>query len=142
MIIMTKRLIATAFCIISCATAYFGGGNVFEDCSKTTDEDIAAAIMSKISADKILSDQRSHINISVKNKAVKIQGWVKNTKDYQKVVDYAMEAPCVRVVNVNDFEDKAPEIRKRGCVDGTKPCGDICIPVKDKCNIGDSREEE
>ncbi|MGB7070076.1 MAG: BON domain-containing protein [Pyrinomonadaceae bacterium] len=113
-----------------------------QKCSEVTDQKIVADIYSRIKADKILASQISHINVVSVNFAVKVQGWANNKRDYDKVVGIVMATRCVKLVNVNLFEEDPPETEnllrsEAGCAPGTKPCVDVCIPVSDPCNISD-----
>jgi hypothetical protein len=110
-----------------------------QECTNPDDEAIVNSMLSKISKNSSLKSQMSHINVISVDGVVKIQGWVKTKSDFEKVQDFAIETDCVRLVNVNGFEDSEPEGLKQGCSGGTKPCGDICIPDNDTCNIGKTR---
>jgi hypothetical protein len=112
----------------------------FGQCDKTSDAQIVADIYGKISNDKGLSAQMSHINVVSINAAVKFQGWANSKSDYDKVVGFALNGSCAKLVNVNLFVDTPPaegsSLRSSGgCTSGTKACGDICIPEGDACNI-------
>lgn len=114
---------------------------VFAQCEKVTDRQIVAGIYARIKNDKDLASQATHINVVSINSAVKLQGWADNPNDYDTIVDFAMNADCVRVVNVNNFLDAPPATdnalrSSKGCASGTKACGDVCIPEGDVCNIG------
>jgi hypothetical protein len=105
-------------------------------CDGATDSKLLTTIYGGIKADKNLAPQISHINVVVINGAVKLQGWTETKRDYDKVVAIAVNTDCVRLVNVNNFESTPPAAGKgSGCASGTKPCGDICIPEGDTCNI-------
>ena len=114
---------------------------VSAQCDKVTDQQIVSGIYAKIKNDKDLASQVKHINVVSINFAVKLQGWADNKNDYDAIVDFAMNADCVRVVNVNNFMDAPPATDSalrstKGCASGTKACGDVCIPEGDVCNIG------
>jgi BON domain len=122
------------------ATAAAQDRPVYGQCDDVTDQKLANDIIAKIKNDKSLASQLSHINVSVTNKAVKFQGWADSKKDYDRVVGFATDMNCVRVVNVNDFHESPPATDSLqrsggGCGPGTKPCGEICIPETDACNI-------
>jgi hypothetical protein len=112
-----------------------------QKCDNTpeTNEAIVNSIYEKIKGNKDLASQVSHINITSTNLAVKIQGWVDNQSNYDKVRQYALDAECARVVNENEFSVGEPTEnlmpRGGGCAPGTRQCGDICIPDNDVCNI-------
>ena len=112
-------------------------------CETVTDAQIVADIYAKIKADKILAPQIKHINVVSVSKVVKFVGWADSLKDHDKVRGFA-NTECVRMVNINDFAEMAPPAdsslrSSNGCTSGTKPCGDICIPDGDSCNLGGSR---
>lgn len=112
----------------------------FGQCENVTDAQIVSTIYGKIKADKGLVPQIPHINVISTNAAVKFQGWTENKKDHDKVVGFGVDTACVRLVNVNSFEEIPPTggglMRgSSGCTSGTKPCGDLCIPDGDTCNI-------
>ena len=134
-----KGLIKSFLFLFFIITAFATVDVSAQDCTTPDDEAIVNSILSKISKNSSLESQMNHINVISTNGVVKIQGWVENTNDFEKVQDYALETSCVRLVNVNSFEDSAPEGLKQGCSGGTKPCGDICIPDNDTCNIGKTR---
>lgn len=112
----------------------------FAQCESVNDAKIVSDIYAKLKGDKALAGQLSHINVTSTNYAVKFQGWTDTRKDYDRAVGFA-NMTCVRVVNVNDFSDAPPAASSQlragagGCASGTKPCGDICIPEGDVCNI-------
>jgi hypothetical protein len=113
----------------------------YAQCESVTDASIVSSIYASIKNDKSLSTQIRHINVTSTNRAVKFQGWADSQKSYDKVIGFAMDHGCVRAVNVNSFEAAAPpegnQLRSAGgCASGTKPCGDLCIPEADICNIG------
>lgn len=112
----------------------------FGQCDKISDAQIVADIYGKISNDKGLASQVSHINVVSINAAVKFQGWANSKSDYDKAVGFALNASCAKLVNVNLFLDAPPaegnSLRSSGgCTSGTRACGDICIPEGDACNI-------
>jgi BON domain len=99
------------------------------DCSKTTDSEITDAILGKIKVK--YADQMSHINVSVENGVVSLQGWTADKKAIKEIGKLAKKTSCVKSV-VNNIKQGITN----GCGSGTKPCGDICIPSTDTCNIG------
>lgn len=132
-----------AFCFFAfLATVAASERPVYGQCEGVTDAKITSDIIAKIKNDKSLSTQMRHINVSVTNAAVKLQGWTDTKKDYDRLVGFAAGTSCVRVVNVNDLQEAPPAANSNqrlgaggGCASGTKPCGDICIPEGDSCNI-------
>lgn len=134
----TLRLIFTLcfFVFLVTANAYMRPVSA-QTCDGVTNEQLVSDIYAKIKADKNLAPQISHINVVAVFAAVKLQGWANSKNDYNKVVDIVSETRCVRLVNVNLFEDSPPPTLRSGgaCSAGTKKCGDICIPETDACNI-------
>lgn len=101
------------------------------DCSQTTDADIVKTLYDKIKADSDLSSQLSHINFSVTNKAVIIEGWVAG-KDRKKAIEnLTKKTECVKKV-----KNKLATSLTTGCGPGQKPCGDICIDKASTCTNG------
>ncbi len=99
-------------------------------CAATTDAEIVAAIQEKIKADARFDDQRKHINVSSRNRVVKLSGWVKGRRQMMDLITFARTTHCVRrVVN------KLKPFRKVGCSAGQKQCGDTCIDRNEQCNI-------
>lgn len=136
------RIAKTFFCVAFIITVCAFARPALAQCSEMTDAQIVAHIYGKIKADSGLASQMSHINVvgAAGLQAVKLQGWVNNQSDYDKVFGFAQGLKCLKV-NVNNFEPAAPPANSNqrasvGCASGTKPCGDICIPEGDVCNIG------
>ncbi len=110
-----------------------------QSCDDVTDQKMVTDLYARINADKSLASQLSHINVTVLNKVVKLEGWTNTKKDYDKIVDIANATNCARIINKNPLLSSPPPegdaIRSSGgCASGTKPCGDICIPENDVCN--------
>jgi len=111
-----------------------------QTCDTAKDAKLVSDIYADIKADKALASQVSHINVVANCSAVRLQGWANNKNDYDKVHQIALNTGGVRVVNVNLFSETPPEATSTlrssgGCQSGTKPCGDVCIPEGDSCNI-------
>lgn len=138
---LALTLCCFAFIITICALAR----PVMAQCSQMTDAQIVADIYGKINAESGLASQVSHINVvgAASLAAVKLQGWTNNQSDFDKVKDIALSLKCLKV-NVNGFEPAppatdSPQRSIGGCAPGTKPCGDVCIPDGDPCNIPGAR---
>lgn len=98
------------------------------DCTKVTDDELVKTIQEKLS--EKYADQMEHINIHVKDGEVFIEGWTttkKISKDIEKIVK---KIKCVKKVF-----NKLRIGTGGGCTEGTKPCGEICIPNNQTCNI-------
>ncbi|MEQ1646275.1 MAG: BON domain-containing protein, partial [Pyrinomonadaceae bacterium] len=143
---MITRSIArtfTVFCFFAFAITIGAIARpAFAQCEKVADSQIVASIYAKIKNDKVLAPQISHINVVSVFAAVKFQGWADKRADYDRIVGFASETSCVRLVNVNNFAETPPASGNAlragsGCSAGTKPCGDVCIPEGDPCNIGE-----
>lgn len=111
-----------------------------QSCSTPNDGQIVSEIYDRIKADKGLATQISHINVISVNGAVKFQGWADTKRDYDKIQYIGLNANCAKLVNMNSFLDEPPPADSQGrssvgCASGTKPCGDICIPEGDSCNL-------
>ncbi|HRI02377.1 MAG TPA: BON domain-containing protein [Pyrinomonadaceae bacterium] len=140
---MTKKMTSVFFTFVFLVTLIALSSPAFGQCEKNADSQIVAAIYADIKADKGLAAQISHINVISTSGAVKLQGWADDQSSYDKVNDIALKTTCVKLVNVNSFAETPPAAGDRmrsgggvGCASGTKPCGDICIPEGDACNLG------
>ncbi|MDX2041671.1 MAG: BON domain-containing protein [Acidobacteriota bacterium] len=100
------------------------------DCSAVTDADILKEVQDKIKADPKFKDQLKQINVSVADKVVTLNGWVKGGAAKATIGKYAKSAKCVKSVK-NNLGTRL----KVGCSPGQKLCGDICIDEKANCNI-------
>ncbi|HRH42443.1 MAG TPA: BON domain-containing protein [Pyrinomonadaceae bacterium] len=99
-----------------------------DDCTKTTDADLVKAVMKKIGGK--FKKQMNHINVHVENGVVTLEGWAVTEKDKAKITELAQKVKCIKSV-VNNLAIGSGG----GCGAGTKPCGDICIPSNQTCNI-------
>jgi len=131
------KRISVVLAVSLIALLYSAAPAAAQTCEGVTDEQIVADVYSKLRSDKSLAGQLSHINVVSVFAAVKLQGWVNNRRDYDKATELVGATRCVRLINVNLFEDRPPDTTRggAGCAAGTKPCGDICIPESDVCNI-------
>lgn len=126
-----------------------------QSCSSITDDQIVDAVYSKFEKNDQIFSQISRLNFTVVREPVsgamqawKIEGWVDNQKDLDKVMDLIREvyydlngATCFPKIMFNQNRlYTAAEVpsgfkSEGGCVGDTKPCGDICIPVSETCSI-------
>lgn len=111
-----------------------------QSCDTPDDKAIVTEIYAKLANDKVLAKQIPHINITSYLGVVRIMGWADNQNDYAKVQSIVSGVNCVRLVNINKFEEVPPPAdsplrSSNGCASGTKPCGDVCIPSGDTCSI-------
>jgi osmotically-inducible protein OsmY len=100
------------------------------DCSKTTDAEIVAAIKAQFEADAEIKNQMRHINISVKKRSVKLEGWLDGKALIEKAIALAKQTKCVRKVT-----SKLKENGGGSCGPGQRPCGDTCIDRRSECMI-------
>ena len=102
------------------------------DCSKMTDDQIIQAIYDKIQVK--YPDRMKRINVRIEYKVITIEGWVTSKKARKEIEGYAKKINCVKKGKfkvVNNLGTQIPG----GCTPGTKPCGSICIPEDERCNI-------
>lgn len=139
-----KSVIKISFMLAVFAfVSYFGASvrqTFAQKCEDTTDQQIVDYMYAKMKENSKLAPQISHINVISTNRAVRFQGWVESADDYTKLEKIALGNSCIRLINpsVNDLAREKPEgelLRGGVCAGETKPCGDICIPVNDTCNI-------
>lgn len=140
---MTKKTPLILFTFVLIVTLIAMSSPAFGQCEKNADSQIVTDIYNGIKDDKGLVGQIAHINVIATSGAVKLQGWADNQSSYEKVNDIALNTACVRLVNPREFLQSPPpagdSLRSgggAGCASGTKPCGDICIPEGDSCNLG------
>lgn len=103
-----------------------GAATPATDCS---DAALTKAIYNKLRADNLFKDRLNHINVSVKNKVVTLNGDAVGKGAVAKAGKLAQVA-CVTKVN-----NKLKSAHKVGCEDGKKPCGDECIDKNQDCNL-------
>ncbi len=100
------------------------------NCSKTPNADIVKAIQEQLEADSDIKDQMRHINVSVKNRTVTLEGWLDGKAAVTKAVTLAKKTKCVKKV--------ISKLKERGggsCGPGQQPCGDTCIDRRSECTI-------
>ena len=98
------------------------------NCSKTTDDDLVKTITENLKAE--FADQMSHVNVSVKNRVVKLEGWLDGKAATNKAFAIAKKTKCVKTV-VNKLKTTGGG----SCGAGLKPCGDTCIDKNSPCTI-------
>ncbi|MBA3691990.1 MAG: BON domain-containing protein [Acidobacteria bacterium] len=99
------------------------------DCSQVSGADTVKAIYDKIKVK--YAGQIRHINVTIKDNVVTLQGWA-TTKGVRKEIEkYAKKTNCVKKEVVNKLTIGV----SGGCGPGQKQCGDICINEKEDCNI-------
>jgi hypothetical protein len=154
---MAKLVITFSFFVFISMTDLSVTPVIGQECPDTVEANqaIVDSIINAIKNNKNtkLEPQLSHINISSKNRVVKIQGWADNKKNRKAIYDIANGATCRKMVYDALFAvgqaayDKLMKDRKAedpfaaqqmrisaDCPDGGKKCGDICIDEGDPCN--------
>lgn len=139
---ITKLLVMFAFFIFISAFDLSVNRVSAQTCDESADADIVASIYAKIKGNSKLASQEKHINVTSKARVIRLQGWTESESDFNTLHGYAMDAlnalkPTCGMVNPNGFyKTKPTEDQMRSmCAGGTRPCGDICIPENDSCNI-------
>ncbi|MFL6277781.1 MAG: BON domain-containing protein [Blastocatellia bacterium] len=126
---LSLALLFTAGLFASCTSK--PRTSVTQDCAKVRDRQLAREIKRRAKADRRFDNQGRHINVSVRNREVTLEGWVAGEDAIKILEKYAQEQGCVtKVINrlsVNSFVG--------GCGPGQKRCGDICIDQTSQCNI-------
>lgn len=137
---MTKKsMVKTALAIFSLILVFnLGGYAQKKNCSEMTDDEIISAIYDEIEA--AYPDQMDHINIRITDGVLTLEGWVttkkvrkkiyKFAKRYKSKKKYKKEGKCVEKIENNLTIGVGG-----GCNPGQKPCGTICIPINEKCNV-------
>jgi len=124
-----KSMLKTTLLAFSLMLAFSLGAHAQKtDCSKTTDTEIVDSIYSKIKVK--YEAQMSHINVRIKDGVVTLEGWVTKKGVKKEVEKFARKTGCVKKV-MNNLTIGVGG----GCGPGQKPCGDICIPLAETCNI-------
>ncbi|MFL6208206.1 MAG: BON domain-containing protein [Pyrinomonadaceae bacterium] len=99
------------------------------DCSTMTDADIVTAIQAKIKADNRYTGQWAHINVSSRERVVRLEGWIVGKGAIPRLVSYAKRTKCVARV-----ENRLHPHKSVGCGPNEKPCGDGCVERASDCN--------
>ncbi|GEM_PF-1480915 len=112
--------------------------------SDATDEKIVKAIQGKIVADARFNEQRRHINVSVKDRIVRLEGWVKGKAQVTSLVGLARNTKCVKSVMTTLPQRNGPPTillkssKQSGqCGTGQQECCGICILKTSRCNCLD-----
>jgi BON domain len=129
---MTYKSIMKMALMVFSFTLLFSIESFAQDCSKMTDDQIVQAIYDKIKVK--YPDRMQRINVRIKDKVVTIEGWVTSTKAKKEIEGYATKIKCVKKGKFK-VENKLGTSIPGGCTPGTKPCGSICIPEGERCNI-------
>jgi predicted transposase YbfD/YdcC len=102
---------------------------VADKCAAVTSKDLTKSIYTQISTK--YDGQKSHINVSVTDNIVTLEGWA-TIKDVKKDVEkIAKKTACVKkVVNLLTIGVSG------GCEPRQVQCGDICVRSGSSCAIG------
>lgn len=122
-----RMMMATAFVAL-----FWGADAAFAqtNCSKITDAEIVQAIKQQFETDAEIKDQMQHLNVSVKKRAVTLEGWLDGKTLIAKAAAISKKTKCVKKT--------VSRLRETGggsCGPGQKPCGGICIDQKSDCTI-------
>jgi len=99
------------------------------DCA---DAAIVLAIYKNLQTDTDLKDQIGHINVSVKNGKVKLNGFAAGPGAVAKAGVLAQKASsCVKGAVLNKLKNRKPV----SCPDGQKDCDGTCIDKDADCNL-------
>ncbi len=122
-----RMILTTAFVVL-----FWGAGEAQAQtsCAKTTDAQIVEAIKQQFEADAEIKDQMRHLNVSVKKRAVTLEGWLGSKALIDKAVAIVRKTKCV-IKTVSRLKERGGG----SCGPGQKPCGDICISEKSACTI-------
>lgn len=101
------------------------------DCDATTDAQIVTEIMGKIKLK--YASQMTHMNVRSTDGVVTVEGWVTTKKIKGEIDKIVKKAKCVKTKEAKNILTIGVG---GGCGPGTKPCGTICIPKGETCNIG------
>ncbi len=120
--IIKMSILAIAFLFL------FNLSNYAQDCSKMTDDQIVSAIYEKINTK--YEGQTKHINVRIASGVVTLEGWVTEKKVRKEIEKFAKKTACVKKV-----DNKLTITISGGCGPGQKVCGEICIGLRETCNI-------
>jgi hypothetical protein len=99
------------------------------DCTQTTDEQLVNTIIDAATA-KFGAEEMYHINVTAKNGVITLAGWATDKKIKKEIEKLTKKTKCVKSV-VNKLKIGIGG----GCAAGEIPCGGICIPETETCNI-------
>jgi osmotically-inducible protein OsmY len=104
------------------------------DCNTVTDDEIVKSIYDQM---KVKHDnQIMHVNVRSSGRVVTLEGWTTTKKVRSEIEKIAKKTQCVNKKLKNQLKIGAGG----GCGAGTKPCGTICIPIAEECNICSAKD--
>ncbi len=98
-----------------------------DKCATVTKEDLVKEIYEKIMVK--YSGQKSHINVSVKDNIVYLDGWASPKGVKKEIEKIAKKTKCVKKV-MNGLGNGPG-----GCTRQQQRCGDACIPGDRECTL-------
>lgn len=114
-----------------------------QDCSSVTDQQILDEILAKLrdrrngfGGNNANRNSLRGVNVIVKNKVVKLQGYMPGANQYLKVLRLVKNITpatfkCIEAIDVKEFGTVPPG----DCDRGTQiRCGTICIGIHEPCN--------
>ena len=102
-----------------------------QDCAKISDRRLVKNFKKRVRADRQFDDQRRHINVSIRDRVVTLEGRVSAADASAALEKYAYELGCVTKV----ANRLTTQTLVGGCAPGQKLCGDICIDRTSQCNL-------
>lgn len=138
---LAPRIVATAFALALLLSFNASAANEINNdereqttsaqksCSKITNQELTKAIKERLAADAAIKDSMSHLNVSVKKRVVKVEGWL-DEELIPKAYAIIGGTPCVKKVT-----KKLKTSGGGSCGAGLKPCGDTCIDKDSTCTI-------
>jgi osmotically-inducible protein OsmY len=102
-----------------------------QDCAKVSDRRLTRDFKRRVRADRQFNEQRRHINVSIRDRVLTLEGRVSSADASAALEKYAYELGCVTKVE-NRLTTQA---LGGGCGPGQKRCGDICIDQTSQCNL-------
>jgi osmotically-inducible protein OsmY len=139
---LAPRIVATAFALALLLSFNASAANEVnkeegeettgaqKSCSKITNQELTKTIKERLADNADIKASMNHLNVSVKNRVVKLEGWL-DEELIPKAVAIVNGTPCVKKKAIN-------KLKTRGggsCGPGQKPCGDICIDKDSTCTI-------
>ena len=102
-----------------------------QDCAKVSDRRLTRDFKRRVRADRQFNEQRRHINVSIRDRVLTLEGRVSSMDASAALEKYAYGLGCVTKVE----NRLTTQTLVGGCGPGQKRCGDICIDQTSQCNI-------
>src|SRR5581483_7357256 len=94
-----------------------------QDCARISDHRLTRDFKRRVRADRQFDEQRRHINVSIRDRVVTLEGRVSGVDASAVLERYAHDLSCVTKVE----NRLTTQTLVGGCAPGQKLCGDICI---------------